>query len=68
MAEQKPQPNAVTYIIATLLAKTVNSQKKLKGMAMANNVRLRPYRMATPPSGPPNRAPSNDKLAIHEPS
>lgn len=66
MAQQNPPMNAVTNITSTRVAKTVINHESENGSDVAKITFLRPNCMAMPPKSPPNRAPSNDKLAIQD--
>ena len=67
IAEQNPAENAVAYIISTEEANIVSAHDIAKGTDMKMIVFLLPCFINTPAHNPPNKAPSNDRLATHEP-
>lgn len=61
MEQHKPATNALTNIISTDEAKTVNIQATEYGRDVTIITRFRPNRIAIPPNIPPNSAPEIKK-------
>lgn len=56
--QHRPATNALTNIISTDEARTVNIQATEYGREVTIITRLRPNRIAKPPNIPPNKAPN----------